>query len=117
MTTCGRAGDPGRLGDLQQLLLLDDPHRSARPTSTTATRTEFRTPDGRAVQPGLRAAGAQAFGIEAARVEEPDDLPAALAKAFAANAPYLLDVRTRGDVPMPRTGHWDIAEFLASGND
>ena len=30
---------------------------------------------------------------------------------------YLLDVWTRGDVPMPRTGHWDIAEFLATGND
>ena len=27
------------------------------------------------------------------------------------------EVRTRGDVPMPRTGHWDIAEFLASCND
>jgi acetolactate synthase I/II/III large subunit len=31
--------------------------------------------------------------------------------------PYLLDVWTRGDVPMPRTGHWDIAEFLVHGND
>jgi hypothetical protein len=26
-------------------------------------------------------------------------------------------VRTRGDVPMPRTGYWDIADFLATGND
>jgi len=26
-------------------------------------------------------------------------------------------VRTRADVPMPRTGHWDIAEFLKLGND
>jgi hypothetical protein len=26
-------------------------------------------------------------------------------------------VRTRGDVPMPRTGHWDIADFLVNGND
>ena len=33
------------------------------------------------------------------------------------NVPYLLEVRTRADVPMPRTGHWDIAEFLATGND
>ena len=37
--------------------------------------------------------------------------------ALAANVPYLLEVRTRGDVPMPRTGHWDIAEFLVAGND
>jgi acetolactate synthase I/II/III large subunit len=78
--------------------------------------TEFRTPDGQPYNPDFVLL-AQAFGIEGARVEEPDDLPAALAKALSANAPYLLEVRTRGDVPMPRTGHWDIAEFLASGND
>jgi acetolactate synthase I/II/III large subunit len=78
--------------------------------------TEFRTPDGRPYNPDFVLL-AQAFGIEGARVEEADDLPVALAKALSANAPYLLDVRTRGDVPMPRTGHWDIAEFLASGND
>jgi hypothetical protein len=29
----------------------------------------------------------------------------------------LLEVRTRADVPMPRTGYWDIADFLRSGND
>ena len=49
--------------------------------------------------------------------DDPDDLPAALAKALAADRPYLLEVRTRGDVPMPRTGYWDIADFLAHGND
>jgi acetolactate synthase I/II/III large subunit len=78
--------------------------------------TEFRTPDGKPYNPDF-VLFAKAFGIEGARVEEPDDLPAALTKALAANAPYLLEVRTRGDVPMPRTGHWDIAEFLAAGND
>jgi acetolactate synthase-1/2/3 large subunit len=78
--------------------------------------TEFRTPDGEPYNPDFVLL-AQAFGIASARVEEPDDLPAALTKALTANVPYLLEVRTRGDVPMPRTGHWDIAEFLASGND
>jgi acetolactate synthase-1/2/3 large subunit len=78
--------------------------------------TEFRTPDGEPYNPDFVLLG-KAFGIESARVEEPDDLPAALAAALSANAPYLLEVRTRGDVPMPRTGHWDIAEFLATGND
>jgi len=78
--------------------------------------TEFRTPDGEPYNPDF-VLFAQAFGIEGARVEEPDDLPAALTKALAANVPYLLEVRTRADVPMPRTGHWDIAEFLATGND
>jgi thiamine pyrophosphate-dependent acetolactate synthase large subunit-like protein len=60
---------------------------------------------------------ARAFGVAAARVDAPDDLPQALATAFSANRPYLLEVRTRGDVPMPRTGYWDIADFLAHGND
>ena len=31
--------------------------------------------------------------------------------------PYLLEVRTRADVPMPRTGYWDIAGFLRVGNE
>ena len=78
--------------------------------------TEFRTPDGQPYNPDFVLL-AKAFGIEAARVEEPDDLPAALTKALSANVPYLVEVVTRGDVPMPRTGHWDIAEFLIVGND
>jgi acetolactate synthase-1/2/3 large subunit len=78
--------------------------------------TEFTTPDGKPYNPDFVQL-AQAFGIEAARVQEPDDLPAALTKALSSGVPYLLDVWTRGDVPMPRTGHWDIAEFLISGND
>jgi acetolactate synthase I/II/III large subunit len=78
--------------------------------------TEFRTPDGAPYNPDFVLL-ARAFGIAGARVDEPDDLAAALTTALDANAPYLLDVRTRGDVPMPRTGHWDIAEFLAAGND
>ncbi len=78
--------------------------------------TEFRTPDGQPYNPDF-VLFAKAFGLEGARVEEPDDLPAAIEKAIAANVPYMLEVRTRGDVPMPRTGHWDIAEFLVSGND
>ena len=81
-----------------------------------AYATEFTTPDGAPYNPDFVML-ARAFGIDAARVEEPDDLPAALTKAIASGVPYLLDVWTRGDVPMPRTGHWDIAEFLATGND
>jgi hypothetical protein len=44
-------------------------------------------------------------------------LAQALETAFASDRPYLLEVRTRADVPMPRTGYWDIADFLAHGND
>ncbi len=82
----------------------------------SAYSTEFTTPDGAPYNPDFVML-ARAFGIEAARVEEPDDLPAALTTALASGVPYLLDVWTRGDVPMPRTGHWDIAEFLIAGND
>jgi len=81
-----------------------------------AYATEFTTPDGAPYNPDFVML-AKSFGIEAARVVEPDDLPAALTTAIASGVPYLLDVWTRGDVPMPRTGHWDIAEFLISGND
>jgi acetolactate synthase I/II/III large subunit len=78
--------------------------------------TEFRTPDGTPYNPDFPLL-AKAFGIEGARVDEPDELSGALQKALAADVPYLLEVRTRGDVPMPRTGYWDIADFLRLGNE
>ena len=78
--------------------------------------TEFTRPDGTPYNPDFPML-AKSFGIESALVEEPSDLAAALKKAYAADVPYLLEVRTRGDVPMPRTGYWDIADFLRSGND
>jgi acetolactate synthase-1/2/3 large subunit len=78
--------------------------------------TEFTTPDGEPYNPDFPLL-AKAFGVESARVDAADDLPAALKTALDANRPYLLEVRTRGDVPMPRTGYWDIADFLAHGND
>ena len=78
--------------------------------------TEFKTPDGELYNPDFPML-ARAFGVESALVDRAADLPQALQTAFAANKPYLLEVRTRGDVPMPRTGFWDIADFLAHGND
>ena len=78
--------------------------------------TEFTTPDGKPYNPDFVLL-AQAFGMKGARVEDPEALPAAISAAIAANEPYLLEVVTRGDVPMPRTGHWDIADFLQLGND
>jgi acetolactate synthase I/II/III large subunit len=83
---------------------------------SNAYGTEFRTPDGEPYNPDFPLL-ARAFGVESARVESPDDLPLALRTALTANQPYLLEVVTRGDVPMPRTGYWDIADFLAHGND
>lgn len=78
--------------------------------------TEFKRPDGTPYNPDFPML-ARSFGIESALVEDPSDLPAALQTAIAADVPYLLEVRTRGDVPMPRTGYWDIADFLRNGND
>jgi acetolactate synthase-1/2/3 large subunit len=78
--------------------------------------TEFTTPDGKPYNPDFMLL-AKSFGIESGLVIEPDELAAGLKTAFAAKGPYLLEVRTRGDVPMPRTGYWDIADFLRLGND
>jgi len=77
--------------------------------------TEFSTPDGVPYNPDFTLL-AKAFGIEGALVTEPDGLASALRAALDSNRPYLLEVRTRGDVPMPRTGYWDIADFLKGGN-
>jgi acetolactate synthase-1/2/3 large subunit len=78
--------------------------------------TEFRTPDGESYNPDFMEL-AKSFGIESALVEEPDEVAGALAAAMAKDVPFLLEVRTRGDLPMPRTGYWDIADFLQGGND
>jgi acetolactate synthase-1/2/3 large subunit len=78
--------------------------------------TEFTTPDGEPYNPDFPKL-AESFEIESAIVIDPDKLCCAIRNALAAQGPYLLEVRTRGDVPMPRTGHWDIADFLSLGND
>jgi acetolactate synthase-1/2/3 large subunit len=78
--------------------------------------TEFTRPDGTPYNPDFPLM-AKSFGMESALVEEPSELASALEAAILADVPYLLEVRTRGDVPMPRTGYWDIADFLRLGND
>ena len=78
--------------------------------------TEFTRPDGTPYNPDFMLM-AKSFGIESALVEEPSDLAGALRSALSKDVPFLLEVRTRGDLPMPRTGYWDIAEFLRVGND
>ena len=78
--------------------------------------TEFRTPDGELYNPDFMEL-AKSFGIASALVEEPGEVAAALKSAMAKDVPFLLEVRTRGDLPMPRTGYWDIADFLQGGNE
>lgn len=77
--------------------------------------TEFTRPDGTPYNPDFMLL-AKAFGVASALVTEPSDIGPALQLALKADVPYLLEFRTRGDVPMPRTGYWDIADFLAGGN-
>lgn len=77
--------------------------------------TEFTRPDGTPYNPDFLLL-ARSFGIESMRIEEPGELAKGLEAALARDVPLLLEVVTRGDLPMPRTGYWDIADFLAGGN-
>jgi len=76
--------------------------------------TAFQRPDGSLYNPDFQLL-ARSFGLESRLVEDPDDIGPALAEALALDAPCLVEVRTRGDLPMPRTGYWDIADLLTSG--
>jgi acetolactate synthase I/II/III large subunit len=78
--------------------------------------TEFTRPDGTPYNPDFMLM-AKAFGIDGELVEEPGDLADAIERAMNVDKPFLLEVRTKGDIPMPRTGYWDIADFLRLGND
>ena len=70
--------------------------------------TEFNHPDGTPYSPDFRALGA-AFGLESYRVEDPADLEATYRKAFAANAPVLIEVPTDRDAAGPWVpGWWDF---------
>lgn len=77
--------------------------------------TEFTRPDGTPYNPDFQLL-AKAFGMKSYLVEEPDAIAPVLQEALALDEPCLLEVRTRGDVPMPRTGYWDIEDFLKLGN-
>ena len=78
--------------------------------------TEFTRPDGTPYNPDFMLL-AKPFGIGSELVEEPSELPSAIRRALTLDEPFLLEVRTKGDIPMPRTGYWDIADFLRLGND
>ena len=77
--------------------------------------TLFQRPDGTAYNPDFQLL-AKAHGMEARLVEDPEQLTSTLKECVNLNAPCLLEVRTRGDLPMPRTGYWDIADFLTDAS-
>jgi acetolactate synthase-1/2/3 large subunit len=77
--------------------------------------TEFTKPDGTPYNPDFQLL-AKAFGMKSYLIEEPANIAPILQEALALNEPSLVEVLTRADVPMPRTGYWDIADFLKLGN-
>jgi acetolactate synthase-1/2/3 large subunit len=77
--------------------------------------TEFTKPDGTSYNPDFQLL-AKSFGMKSYLIEEPATIASVLQEALALNEPCLVEVLTRADVPMPRTGYWDIADFLKLGN-
>jgi acetolactate synthase-1/2/3 large subunit len=77
--------------------------------------TEFTKPDGTPYNPDFQLL-AKSFGMKSYLIEEPTKIASILQEALALNEPSLVEVLTRADVPMPRTGYWDIADFLKLGN-
>ncbi|MER8002701.1 thiamine pyrophosphate-binding protein [Streptomyces sp. NPDC095613] len=70
--------------------------------------TEFNHPDGRPYSPDYKALGT-AFGLESYRVDDPADLEDTYRKAFAANAPVLIEIPTDRDAAGPWVpGWWDF---------
>jgi acetolactate synthase-1/2/3 large subunit len=64
--------------------------------------------------PGMDWVGfARSVGADGERVEQPDDIAAAVGRALAADGPYLLDLRTDKRFPTPvgawreRQAHWE----------
>jgi len=57
------------------------------------------------------AAVAKGFGIEAIRVDQPEQLRPTLEKALNDNEPFLLDVIMDRDVGVPTDGYWDILDI------
>jgi acetolactate synthase-1/2/3 large subunit len=76
------------------------------------TGTEFIRKDTEELYNPDFAALALAYGAGAERVDDPEDLGAALRRAFDSNRPYVLDVIMNRQVGVPMTGLWDVNEIL-----
>ena len=58
------------------------------------------------------AAMARSMGAEGVRVENPADLAAAIASAFASGKPTVLDVIVDASIPPLGTGSWDLPPLI-----
>jgi acetolactate synthase-1/2/3 large subunit len=72
--------------------------------------TEFHDPQHRAWNPDLVKI-AQAHDFDAVKVEQPDDLEAALREAIVSGRPYVVEVVV-GPTRLRGTGRWDVGEVL-----
>jgi acetolactate synthase-1/2/3 large subunit len=71
--------------------------------------TDFVTPDGSLYSPDFAAIG-RAFGIHAERVDDPDDVEAAVRRALASGGPSLVHIPVERDLAVAgpeKTGWWD----------
>ncbi|MDE3094657.1 MAG: thiamine pyrophosphate-binding protein [Chloroflexota bacterium] len=72
--------------------------------------TEFARKDGSAYTPDF-AAAARAFGLHAERIDQPQDLRPAVARALATHGPALVEVtvaRSAPEASLTKTGWWDV---------
>jgi len=75
-----------------------------------AFATEFTTPEGEAYTPDF-AAAAKAFGLGAERVDRPEEIRGAVARALAADGPALVEVMVQREFPYSGStvsGWWDV---------
>jgi pyruvate dehydrogenase (quinone) len=105
---CGDGGLSMLMGDILTIRQLDLPmkvvvydNRSLGFVAMEMKAGGFYSKDTDLVNPDF-AAIARASGLEAANVDSPQDLPAAVDRMFAAKGPYLLSVRvTKQELAMP----------------
>jgi len=60
------------------------------------------------------AAVANAYGVEAIRIEKAEEFKPAFEKAIKSNKPVLIDVRMT-NIPVPTPGHWNIMDIYSPG--
>lgn len=59
---------------------------------------------------------ARGYGCEGVRIESPEQLGPALARALAAGRPYVVDVPMKNN-QTPTTGHWNILDIFSPDKD
>jgi acetolactate synthase-1/2/3 large subunit len=74
--------------------------------------TEFQAPDGAPYNPDFVKL-AEAYGVEATRVTQVDEVAPAIERALASGGPYVVDI-VSGTVRPRATGRWEVNAILAA---